>query len=143
MTDPVQQLTDSIDRMDVPGIRAAYAEDARLLAMTPNTFQVHDGPEAIAAKLGEWFASWGEDPSYSFLGLVREGDRAVVEFERVNTYEGETWVARQSHTLELGPEGIVTHRMYCCGPRAGTPELAEGLAARAPKPAPAGEAAVR
>lgn len=129
MTDPVQQLADSIDGMDVPGIRAAYAEGARLVAMTPNTFQVHDGPDAIAAKLGEWFASWGEDPRYSFIGVIREGDRAVIEFERVNTYEGETWVSRQSHTLELGAEGIVTHRMYCCGPRAGAGELAESLVA--------------
>ena len=129
MNDPVTQLTDSINRMDVEGIRAAYAPDARLLAMTPNTFQVHDGPGAIADKLGEWFAAWGDDPSYSFLGVVRQGDRAVVEFERVNTYEGETWVARQSHTLELGPEGIAVHRLYCCGPRAGAPELAAGLEA--------------
>ncbi len=128
MTDPVQQLTESIDRQDVAGIRAAYAADARLLAMTPNTFQVHDGAGAVAAKLGEWFAGWEEDPRYTFLGVIRDGGRAVVEFERASTFEGEPWVTRQSHALELGPGGIIVHRMYCCGPRAGTPELAAALA---------------
>src|SRR5262245_19691558 len=129
MTDPVQQLADGIDRTDVPGIRAAYADGARLIAMTPNTIQVHDAPDATAAKLGAAFASCGEYPHSSFIGVIRDGQRAVLEFERLNTYEGETWVSRQSHTLELRPEGIATHRMYCCGPRAGTAELAERLVA--------------
>lgn len=124
MTDYVTRLIDAIDRKDPEGIRAAYATDARLVAMTPNTFQVHDGADAVTAKMAEWFTTWEEDPGYSFLGTVRNGDHAVVEFERTSIFEGEPWVVRQANVLRVGPQGINEHRMYCCGPRAGEPELA-------------------
>jgi len=124
MTDPVTRLVQAIDRKDPEAIRAAYAPDARLVTMTPNTFGVATGAGDVAAKLSEWFTSWGEEPSYAFLGTVREGDRAVVEFERTTTYEGADWVVRQAHVLEVGPAGIVEHRAYCSGPREGAPELA-------------------
>ena len=128
MTDPVSRLVEAIDRNDSDGIQAAYAPGARLVAMTPNTFQVVRGAADVAAKLSEWFIAWGEDPSYAFLGTVRQGDRAVVEFERATTHEGAGWVTRQAHVLEVGPAGITEHRVYCCGPREGTPELAAAYA---------------
>lgn len=131
MSDPVFRLVEAIDRKDAQGIRDAYAPGARLVAMTPNTFQVATGAEDVAAKLAEWFATWEEEPSYSFLGTVRDGDRAVVEFERVSTFEGAPWVVRQAHVIEVGAEGIVEHRMYCCGPREGEPELAAAYAGAA------------
>jgi hypothetical protein len=124
MIDHVARLIEAIDRKDPEGIRSAYAGEARLVAMTPNTFQVHEGLEAVIAKLTEWFATWEEEPRYSFIGTVRDGDRAVVEFERTSTFEGASWVVRQANVLTLGPGGITEHRMYCCGPREGEPELA-------------------
>ena len=123
MTDPVSRLVEAIDRKDAAGIRAAYAPGARLVGMTPNTFQVAVGVDEVVEKMTGWFASWEEEPAYSFLGTVRSGDRAVVEFERTSTYEGAPWVVRQAHVLELSPDGITEHRMYCCGPREGSPEL--------------------
>ncbi len=128
MTDPVSRLVEAIDRKDAAGIRAAYAPAARLVAMTPNTFQVAVGVDEVVEKLAGWFVSWEEEPHYSFLGTVRSGDRAVVEFERTSTFEGAPWVVRQAHVLQVGPEGIAEHRMYCCGPREGAPELAAAYA---------------
>lgn len=128
MTDPVSRLVEAIDRSDPDGIRAAYAPEARLVAMTPNTFQVASGANDVAAKLAEWFTTWEEDPSYAFLGTVRQGDRAVVEFERTSSYLGAGWVTRQAHVLQIGPAGITEHRMYCCGPREGAAELAAAYA---------------
>lgn len=125
MTDPVTRLVDAIDRRDPEAIRAAYAPEVRFVGMTPNTFQTAEGAEAVAAKMAEWFTSWGEDPAYAFLGTVREGERAVVEFERTSTHEGAEWVTRQAHVMRVGPAGILDHRVYCCGPREGTAELAE------------------
>jgi ketosteroid isomerase-like protein len=127
MTDHVTRLIEAIDRKDPEGIRAAYATDARLVAMTVSTSQVHEGGDAVTAKMAEWFATWEEEPGYSFLGTVRNGDQAVVEFERTSTFEGAPWVVRQAHVLRLGPEGIREHRMYCCGPREGEPELAAAV----------------
>jgi ketosteroid isomerase-like protein len=128
MHDHVATLLEAFADKDPGGIRSAYAPDARLIAMTPNTFQVADGPEAVADKLAGWFASWEEDPEWSYLDVWRDGKVAVVEFERTSTYEGKSWVVRQSHSLVLGAEGIELHRMYCCGPREGEPELAQALA---------------
>ena len=130
MSDPVATLVDAMSRKDADAMRAAYAPSARLIAMTPNTFQVADGAEAVGAKMAEWFASWEEDPEWSYLDIWRDdnGAVAVVEFERTSTYEGKPWVVRQSHTLVVGDEGIERHRMYCCGPREGEPELARALA---------------
>jgi hypothetical protein len=128
MTDPVSRLVEAIDRKDADGIRAAYAPDARLVAMTPNTFQVALGADAVAEKLAGWFTTWEDEPAYSFLGTIRSGDRALVEFERTSTFEGAPWVVRQAHVIQVGPAGIDEHRMYCCGPRAGEPELAAAYA---------------
>jgi ketosteroid isomerase-like protein len=128
MTDPVSRLVEAIDRKDADGIRAAYAPDARLVAMTPNTFQVAVGADAVAEKLAGWFTTWEDEPAYSFLGTIRSGDRALVEFERTSTFEGAPWVVRQAHVIQVGPAGIEEHRMYCCGPRAGEPELAAAYA---------------
>ena len=128
MTDPVSRLVEAIDRKDAEGIRAAYAPGARLVTMTPNTFHVALGAEEAGAKLAEWFTTWEEEPSYAFLGTVRSGDRAVVEFERTSTFQGEPWVVRQAHVVQVGPDGIAEHRIYCCGPRAGEPELAAAYA---------------
>jgi hypothetical protein len=130
-TDPVTALIEAIDRKDAAGIRAAYADDARLVAVTPNTFQTADGGDAVAAKLAEWFTTWEEGPAYSFIAVTREGDRAVIDFERTSTFEGKPWVVRQAHVLDLGAEGVRAHRMYCCGPREGEPELARALAGSA------------
>jgi hypothetical protein len=33
------------------------------------------------------------------------------------------WVVRQAHVITSGPVGITDHRVYCCGPREGDPEL--------------------
>lgn len=131
MSDPVSRLVEAIDRKDVAGIRAAYAPGARLVAMTPNTFQVAVGVDDVVEKMAGFFASWEEEPRYAFLGTVRQGDRAVVEFERASAYEGATWVVRQAHVLHLGAGGIAEHRMYCCGPREGAPELAAVYAGEA------------
>ncbi len=128
MSQHVADLIAAIDRKDADGIRAAYAPGARLVAMTPNTFQVHEGVDAVAAKVAEWYTTWEEAPAYSFLSTTEDGERIVVEFERTSTYEGATWVVRQAHILASGPEGIEDHRMYCCGPREGQPELAAAYA---------------
>jgi hypothetical protein len=131
VSDPVATLIEGMEQQNPARIRAAYADDARLLAMTPNTFQIHEGADAAAAKIGEWFAGWERDPRWTFIRVHRDGGRAVVEFERASTFEDEPWVTRQAHVLEVTGEGIVEHRMYCCGPRAGAPELAEALAGSA------------
>jgi ketosteroid isomerase-like protein len=123
MSQHVADLIAAIDRKDTDGIRAAYAPGARLIAMTPNTFQVHEGVDAVAAKLAEWYTTWEEAPAYSFVSTTEDGERSVVEFERTSTYEGASWVVRQAHVLTSGPGGIEDHRMYCCGPREGRPEL--------------------
>ena len=124
MSDPVSRLIEAIDSKDPEGIRSAYAPRARLVAMTPETFRVAEGADAVASVLAEWFTTWEEAPSYAFLGTIRHGDRAVVEFERTSTFEGTPWVVRQAHVLQVGTDGITEHRVYCCGPRAGSPELA-------------------
>lgn len=129
MTDPVSRLVEAIDRKDPAGIRAAYAPEARFVGMTPNTVQVAEGADAVAAKLAEWYVSWGDDPVYSFLGTVRDGERAVVEFERTTTYEGAEWVVRQAHVMRVGPAGILDHRVYCTGPKQGAAELADAYGA--------------
>src|SRR5205823_5100440 len=116
-TDPVTTLIQAIDRKDAAGIRSAYADDARLVAITPNTFQTAEGGDAVAAKLAEWFTTWEEEPAYSFISVTREGDRAVIDFERTSTFEGKPWVVRQAHVLDLGAGGVRAHRMYCCGPK--------------------------
>jgi ketosteroid isomerase-like protein len=131
MTDPVSRLVEAIDRKDATAIRAVYAPEARFFGMTPNTFQRADGADAVAAKVAEWFTTWEEDPSYAFLGTVRDGERAVVEFERTSTFEGAAWVSRQAHVMRVGPAGITDHRVYCCGPREGTAELAAAYAGTA------------
>ena len=128
MSQHVADLIAAIDRKDAYGIRAAYAPGARLVAMTPNTFQVHEGVDAVAAKVAEWYTTWEEAPAYSFINTIGDGERIVVEFERTSTYEGATWVVRQAHILMPGPQGIEDHRMYCCGPREGQPELAAAYA---------------
>jgi hypothetical protein len=48
MSDPVFRLIEAIDRKGAQGIRDAYPPGARLVAMTPNTFQVATGAEDIA-----------------------------------------------------------------------------------------------
>lgn len=128
MSRHVADLIAAIDRKDADGIRAAYAPGARLVAMTPNTFQVHQGVDAVAAKVAEWYTTWEEAPAYSFVSTTEDAERIVVEFERTSTYEGATWVVRQAHILTPGPQGIEHHRMYCCGPREGQPELAAAYA---------------
>jgi hypothetical protein len=130
-TDPVTALIEAIGRKDAAGIRAVYADDARLVAITPNTFQTAEGGDAVAEKLAGWFTTWEEEPAYSHIAVLREGQCAVIDFERTSTFEGEPWVVRQAHVLDLGPGGIRAHRMYCCGPKAGEPELARALAGTA------------
>jgi ketosteroid isomerase-like protein len=125
MADPVTRLLESMERQDAAGLRAAYAPDARLLASVPENFYDLRGAEAIAEKLEQWYASWEEDPSHVFLVVSRTGDRTLVELERTCSYEGARWVARQVHVLEVGEEGIREHRLYCSGPRAGEPLLAQ------------------
>ena len=49
MSQHVANLVAAIDRKDADGIRAAGAPGARLVAMAPNTFQVHEGVAAVAA----------------------------------------------------------------------------------------------
>lgn len=136
MPDHVAHLVEAMGKKDADGIRAAFAADARLVAMTPNTFQVVDGREAVAAKLAEFFASWEENPEWSYLDIWRDGRVAVVEFERTSTYEGKPFVVRQSHSLVVGDEGIERHRMYCCGPREGGPDLARALSELPSEPMP-------
>lgn len=136
MSDHVAQLVEAMATKDPDGIRAAFAPNARLVAMTPNTFQVVDGRDAVAAKLAEFFASWEENPEWSYLDVWRDGRVAVVEFERTSTYEGKPFVVRQSHSLVVGDDGVERHRMYCCGPREGGPDLARALAELAPDMTP-------
>ena len=125
MADPVGRLLDSMERQDPDGLRAPYAPDARLLASVPENFYDLRGPEAIGEKLVQWYASWEDDPAHAFLEVSREGERTLVELERTCTYEGASWVARQVHVFEVGEDGIREHRMYCSGPRAGEPLLAQ------------------
>ncbi len=129
MSDHVTALLGAIDGKDPDGMRAAYTADARLVTMTPNTFNVDVGAEAIGVRLAEWYASWEEDPAFAFLGRVEDGERVVVEFERTSTYDGASWVVRQAHVMDVGPDGIREHRIYCCGPRQGSPDLAATFAA--------------
>jgi hypothetical protein len=136
MPEPVAQLVEAMGKKDPDGICAAFAANARLIVMTPNTFQVVDGREDVAAKLSEFFASWEEDPEWSYLDIWRDGRVAVIEFERTSTYEGKPFVVRQSHSVVVGDEGIERHRMYCCGPREGGPDLARALAELAPDSVP-------
>lgn len=136
MSDPVTRLVEAMGKKDPDGIRAAFAPNARLIVMTPNTFQVMDGPDDVAGKLVEFFASWEEDPEWSYLDIWRDGRVAVIEFERTSTYEGKPFVVRQSHSVVVGEEGIERHKMYCCGPREGGPDLARALAELAPHMVP-------
>jgi SnoaL-like domain len=128
MSDPVSRLVDGMGKKDPEAMAAAYAPNARLVAMTPNTFQVLDGRDAVVGKLAEFYASWEEDPEWAFLDIWRDGPVTVIEFERTSTYDGKPFVVRQSHTVVTGAEGIERHRIYCCGPREGEPELARALA---------------
>lgn len=122
--DGAAQLLEAIDRRDVAALEAVYAPDSVLVTVTPNTRKVAHGPEAIAALLGEWYASWEEDPGFSWLEVLSHGQRAMVEFERVSTFEGEPWVVCQAHALEWDDDGIRVHRIFCTGPRAGEPHVA-------------------
>jgi hypothetical protein len=84
MSRHVADLIAAIDRRDADGIRVAYAPGARLVAMTSNTFQVHEGVDAVAAKVTEWYTNWEEAPAYSFQhdrgrGADRRGVRAYVD----------------------------------------------------------------
>jgi hypothetical protein len=123
MSDTVTRLLGAIDIRDADAIAACYEPDARLVTMTPNTFLVAEGRDAVVARLGEWYLSWEEDPHLSFLGTIRDGDRAFFEFERTSTFEGEPWVVRQAHALHIVDGAIRDHRIYCCGPRQGDPDL--------------------
>jgi len=124
MPDPVSRLVEAIECRDTDAMRAVYEPGARLITMTPNTFLVAEGPDAIVERLADWFISWEEDPSFSYLGTIRQGERVAVEFERTSVYEGEPWVVRQAHMLHVADGGIREHRIYCCGPRKGSPDLA-------------------
>lgn len=128
MIDFASRYIEAVGVKDADGIRAALSPDVRMVGSVPDGFHLLQGAEAAAEKLAAWYASWGEEPSYSFLGRVQDGDRVVVEFERVCTFEGVPWVVRQAHVMELGPEGIAELRIYCSGPRAGGPELAAAYA---------------
>ena len=117
-------LLDAMTHKDADAMRALYAPDALLVTMSPNMFHTARGADAAGARLAEWFASWEEEPGFSFLRQVHEGDRVAVDFERTSTYEGAAWVVRQAHLIEVGPDGIRDHRVYCCGAREGAPDLA-------------------
>ena len=131
MQDSLKRLIDAIVSRDPDAMRAEYQADARLVTMTPNTFLVAEGPYAIVARLSEWFFEWEQDPHFSFLGTVRDGDRAVLEFERTSTFDGEPWVVRQAHILQLSGGRIAEHRAYCCGPLKGAADLAAQYAGSA------------
>ena len=124
MNDPVTTLLGAIDRGDADAMRSVYASDACLITMTPNTFNTDEGVDAVTARLADWFLSWEEEPRFAFLGTVCDGNRVFAEFERTSTFEGAHRVVRQAHVMDVGPDGIKEHRVYCCGPRAGEPELA-------------------
>jgi len=123
-TDAAAALIDAIGRKDADAMRALYAPDALLVTMSPNMFHTARGPEAAGDRLAEWFASWEEEPRFSFLRQVREGDRVAIDYERTSTFEGADWVVRHAHVIEAGPDGIHDHRIYCCGTREGGPDLA-------------------
>lgn len=131
MTATVSRYLEAIDRKDAEGIRDALAPDVRMVGMAPDVFYLLEGADAAAEKLAQWYASWEEEPAFSFLSLIQDGDRVVAEFERTSTFEGAPWVVRQAHVLEVGPEGIAELRVYCSGPRQGTPELAAAYAGAA------------
>ena len=124
MNDRITTLFEAIDRQDSDGMRAAYAPDARLVTMTPNTFKVDTGVDEIGARLTDWYVSWEQEPAFSFLSRIDHDGHVFVEFERTSSYEGDRWVVRQSHVLDVGPDGVREHRIYCCGPRQGSPDLA-------------------
>lgn len=124
MNDHITTLLGALESRDPQAIRSAYTSQARLITMTPNTFNTDEGVEAIATRLEEWFLSWEEQPGFSFLSTIRDGNRTFVEFERTSTYDGAQWVVRQAHVMDVAPEGIREHRIYCCGPRQGEPDLA-------------------
>lgn len=126
--DPVSALVDAVARQDVSAMRGLYAPDAVLVTMSPNTFHTARGPEAIAERLAEWFASWEEGPRFTYLRQVREGDHAAIEFERTSRFEGADWVVRQAHHVDLGEGCIRAHRVYCTGAREGAPDLAGATA---------------
>lgn len=131
MTDHVTRFVEAMDRKDAEGIRAALAPDVRLVAMAPDAFHVRDGADAAAEKLGEWYASWEEEPRFAFLSRLDDGDRSVVEFERASSFEGDAYVVRQAQVIRSGPEGIEEMRIYCTGPRTGAPDLAAAFGAAA------------
>ena len=124
MIDHITTFLGAIEQGDPQAVRSVYASDARLITMTPNTFNTDEGVDAIAARLEDWFLSWEERPGFSFLSTIRDGNRTFVEFERTSTYEGAQWVVRQAHVMDVAPDGIREHRIYCCGPREGKPDLA-------------------
>jgi ketosteroid isomerase-like protein len=124
MSDHITAFLEAIEQGDPQAMRSVYAPGARLITMTPNTFNTDEGVDAIAARLEDWFLSWEEQPGFSFLSTIRDGDRAFVEFERTSTFEGAQWVVRQAHVMDVAPDGIREHRVYCCGPRQGAPDLA-------------------
>ncbi len=131
MNATVSRYLEAIDRKDAEGIRDALAPDVRMVGMAPDVFYLLEGADAATEKLAQWYASWEEEPAFSFLSLIQEGDRAVAEFERTSTFEDAPWVVRQAHVIELGPDGIAELRVYCSGPRQGTPELAAAYAGAA------------
>lgn len=131
MNATVSRYLEAIDRKDAEGIRDALAPDVRMVGMAPDVFYLLEGADAATEKLAQWYASWEEEPAFSFLSLIQEGDRAVAEFERTSTFEDAPWVVRQAHVIELGPDGITELRVYCSGPRQGTPELAAAYAGAA------------
>jgi ketosteroid isomerase-like protein len=131
MTATVSRYLEAIDRKDAEGIRAALAPDVRMVGMAPDVFYLLEGADAAAEKLAQWYASWEEEPAFSFLRLIEDGDVVVAEFERTSTFEGAPWVVRQAHVIEVGPDGIAELRVYCSGPRQGTPELAAAYAGAA------------
>jgi hypothetical protein len=131
VSDPVSRLVEAIERRDPDAIGADYEPGARLVTMTPNTFLLAEGTDAIVARLADWFISWEKEPAFSYIATVRDGHRVAVEFERTSTYHGEPWVVREAHMLQVGDGGIRGHRISCCGPRQGTPDLAGVLAGSA------------
>lgn len=124
MSDHITAFLGAIELGDPQAVRSVYAPDARLITMTPNTFNTDEGVDAIAARLEEWLLSWEKQPGFSFLSTIRDGNRAFVEFERTSTYEGAERVVRQAHVMDVSPHGIREHRIYRCGPREGKPDLA-------------------
>jgi hypothetical protein len=119
-TTAITRFLDQVERGEGigPGI---FAADAVLDATVPHWRLTRHGEAAIRAQLSTWYADPGH---FTELERVEVPGGEFVRFELAWTENGEQFVARQAHALQVAG-GRITAALMWCGGRWGEQLIAE------------------